>query len=160
MMRAGLLIVVGLLLAAFVAGNWGAFTTSTVLTLGAFDFTAPLGLLLLVALGIVTLSFLAMMALWQGRILAESRRHAREIAEQRARAENVEASRLMALRGTLAEDLKRIEARVEAAEASLRSDLHDGLNSLAAMVGEMDERLAADAPAESPMDVPPRGSRH
>lgn len=166
MMRAGLFILLGLVLAAFVAGNWGAFTTSTVLTLGVVDFTAPLGLLMLVALAIVALSFLATMALWQGRILAESRRNAREIAQHRALAENAEASRLTALRGQIAEDLQRLEARIDAAEAGVRSDVREGINSLAAMVGEMDERLAAEGPLEdapvdgTTRDLPPRGSRH
>jgi hypothetical protein len=174
MMRAGLFVLIGLVLVAFVAGNWGAFTTSTVLTLGLIDVTAPLGLVMLVALVLVTVAFLAVMALWQGRILAESRRHAREIAQHRSVAENAEASRLTALQAQISDERMRLEARIEAAETTLRGELHEGINSLAAMVGEMDDRLAAEAPLdeapldEAPLDeapveaaqLPPRGSRH
>jgi len=167
MMRSSLFVLLVLVVAAFVAGNWGAFTASTVLTLGVVDFTAPLGLLMLVALVVTALAFLTGMALWQARILGDSRRHAREIAQHRTLADNAEASRLTALRGQIAEDLRRLEARIDSAEAGLRSDLHEGINSLAAMVGEMDERLADegspdDAPVEGATvrELPPRGSRH
>jgi hypothetical protein len=160
MMRTGLLVLLCLAFVAFVAGNWGAFTTSTVLTLGVVDFTAPLGLLMLIALTLVAVGFLSVMALWQGRVLSDSRRHARELAEHRSIAENAEASRLTALRAQIAADLTRLEARIDAAEGGLRNDLHEGINSLAAMVGEMDDRLAASAPIDVAREPPPPGSRH
>jgi hypothetical protein len=134
MLKLILVVVLALAGAAFVAANWAAFTVPTLLTLGVVDFAAPLGLLMLFVLIAVTLALLTMMALWQGRILAESRRHSRELAAQRALAEQEEASRLTAVRTAL-------ERRLDALETALRGEIGDGVNSLAAMVAELDDRV-------------------
>jgi hypothetical protein len=158
MFRTALLVLVGLALAAFVAGNWAAFSASTVLTLGVIDVVAPLGLVMLFTLVAVTLVFLIVMAFWQARILGDSRRQTRELAAQRSLADSAEASRLTALRAAMADDIKRLETRLDASDAALRGELRDGFNSVAAMVGEMDDRLAADAPSDA--GVATRGPRH
>jgi hypothetical protein len=77
MFKTAMLVLVTLALVAFAAANWAAFSTPTVLTLGVAQFTAPLGVLMLAVLGVVVLLFLASLAVWQARILGDSRRHAR-----------------------------------------------------------------------------------
>ena len=130
-----------LAIVAFAAANWPAFTAPTVLTLGIMQFTAPLGLLMLAALGVVVLVFLAALMLWQARILGDSRRQARELAALRAVAEETEASRLVALRGTLDQHVARLEQRIDGLQADTRLQIQEGVDSLAAMIGEMDDRL-------------------
>jgi hypothetical protein len=141
MFRAATIAFLLLVIVAFTAANWAVFNAPTLLTLGFMDFTAPLGVLMLFALAMVTLVFLASMALWQARILADTRRHTRELAQHRALADEAEASRFTALRALLQQETQRLELRLDAAEAAVRGEIHDGVNSIAALVGEMDDHL-------------------
>ena len=118
-MRVILVVVPLVVIAIFAMLNWTAFTAPVTLTLGWGSFRAPLGLLMLMLLAAVTLFFLVYMALWQARMLAETRQHARELAAQRALADQAEASRF----------------------TELRKDIEQSANSLAAMIGEIDDRL-------------------
>lgn len=81
------------------------------------------------------------MALWQGTILAESRRHAKELQAQRELAEQAEASRFTDLRTTLLAETARLAEHITAANEVLRTEIRDNANSLAATLGEMDDRL-------------------
>ncbi len=144
MKRSVLIVVLLLALGAFAAANWAAFNAPTVLTLGVVDFTAPLGLLLLLTFAVIGVVALASFALWQGSTLAMFRRNARELETQRQLAEEAEASRFTALTTTVEQERTRVEARVEASEAALRAEINDGINSLAAMLAELDNRLHGD----------------
>jgi hypothetical protein len=144
MFKTAMLVLVTLALVAFAAANWAAFSTPTVLTLGVAQFTAPLGVLMLAVLGVVVLLFLASLAVWQARILGDSRRHAREIAALRTLADDAEASRLTALRTSLGEEVARLELRVTESQAQTRLQIQEGVDSLAAMIAEMDDRLHRD----------------
>nr|MDQ2735046.1 LapA family protein [Pseudomonadota bacterium] len=81
------------------------------------------------------------MALWQGTILAESRRHAKELQGQRLLAEQAEASRFTELRAAFQEEMTRLTERLTVAHEALRTEIRDNANSLAAALGEMDDRL-------------------
>ena len=94
-----LLWIVLALTALFAAMNWPAFNASQPLWIGFASITAPLGVLLLGALAVITLLLLVE----QSAALAESRRYAREIDAQRKLAEKAEASRYSELRAYVAE---------------------------------------------------------
>ena len=74
-------------IAAFAALNWGAFTTPTTLSLGVTDFQAPLGLVMLIAIAVLTALFLVFIITLQTTVLLETRRQARELQTSRTLAE-------------------------------------------------------------------------
>ena len=87
-----ILIVLGAV-AIFAAINWNAFMAPTTLSVVFANVEAPLGLILLVAIGLLTLLFLLYVVYLQSAILMENRRNARELQAQRELAEQAEASR-------------------------------------------------------------------
>lgn len=150
--RLFLTVLLVLLFAAFVAVNWSAFTAPTTLSLLAGTVVAPLGLVLLGVLAAVTALFVVYMAWWQGRMLMETRRHTQELQAQRALADQAEASRFTALRASMTAELGRLEARldvtqsevmarVDAGIAELRQAVQDSSNTLAAYIGEVEDRV-------------------
>jgi uncharacterized integral membrane protein len=136
-----LLVVVLLLIAAFAALNWPVFMTAAELSVGFTTFSAPLGLLMLGAMAVLVLGFVIYMAIWQGTILMDTRRHSRELQVQRNLADQAEASRFTELRAHLQGELDRVTARIAQSEDALRRELQESTQSLSAYIGEMDDRL-------------------
>jgi hypothetical protein len=134
-----------LAVAGFAAANWAAFTAPQALTLGFVEFTAPLGLLMLLVTALVAVAFLTALAVWQASTMAAFRRLTRELDTQKVLAQEAEASRFTTLTAAATQERERIEARVEASEAALRAEINDGINSLAAMLAELDNRLHGEA---------------
>lgn len=125
----------------FTALNWRTFTTPTRLDLLIGVVDAPLGLVMLGVLALLVLAFTLQMIVWQGGILREARRHARDLQEQRTLADQAEASRFSELRVALHEEMAQVERRLVELQDGLRGDLRDSVNSLASMIGELDDRL-------------------
>lgn len=139
--RSSLVLLFVALIAAFIAINWSAVTTPTLLSLGITTFQAPLGLVMLCLLVALTIAFLTQLALWQGSALLEVRRHNKEMQTQRVLADQAEASRFTELRGAMASEFEKIGALVLQSRAALRLEMQESSNSLAAMIGEVDDRL-------------------
>lgn len=146
-MRLVLWIVLGLI-AFFGFMNWPVLNTPVPLWLGVTTVTAPLGTLMLILFGIVVVLMLAE----QSAALAESRRYRRDLDAQRRLADQAEASRFTELRTYLSNELARTDqravetqttviARIDQVERSLRAALEQQANSLAATIGELDDRL-------------------
>ncbi len=148
--RTLLVLLVIALIAGFAALNWPAFTTPSPLNLGLSTVEAPLGLAMLGLIVFITLAFAVYVAVWQASILMETRRHAKELQAQRTLADQAEASRFTELRAVLHAELERLEQRIDAAQESLRADIRDGTNSLAAMLGEIDDRTRPRLPNAAP----------
>lgn len=139
-------------LAIFAAVNWAAITTRTTLSLGVASVEAPLGLILLGFAAALTLLFLVYLVYLQSSALVESRRYARELQAQRDIAENAEASRFQQLQSFLESELHRwheqsaaqtasILTRLEALDREVRATVEQSGNSLAAYMGEIEDRL-------------------
>lgn len=128
--RTVLVILVMLLLTVFVALNWAAFMAPTTLNLLVARIEAPLGLVMLGLQVLVLLVFAVYIAMWQGAVLLQSRRHTKEMQAQRTLADQAEASRFTELRAVLRQEFEQ-----------LRSEMRDQANAVAATIGEMDERL-------------------
>jgi hypothetical protein len=122
------------------------------LSLGFATVEAPLGLILLAVTAALTLLFLIYLVYLQSAALIESRRHARELQSQREIADNAEASRLKELRGFLELELQQrdnlaaetkvlILARLNEIERDLRATIEQTANSLAASIGEFEDRF-------------------
>ena len=146
-----ILFVLGTLI-LFAAINWTAFVTPFKLSVVFTTVEAPLGLVLLGIVGLLTLMFLIYLVFLQSSSLLESRRQARELQNQREIAEQTEASRFSQLRSYLEAELQALArqndneqaallAKLDALERGLRSTVEQSVNSLAAYLGEIDDKL-------------------
>lgn len=146
-----ILFVLGTLI-LFAAINWTAFVSPFKLSVVFTTLEAPLGLVLLGIVGLLTLLFLIYIVFLQSSSLLESRRQARELQNQREVAEQAEASRFSQLRSYLEAELQALArqndndqaallAKLDVLERGLRSTVEQSVNSLAAYLGEIDDKL-------------------
>ena len=150
------------LLAVFTVLNWTAFIAPTTLSIGFTNVQAPLGLVMLVATGLVCGLFLVYIVVQQAGVILEARRNAKELKAHRELADKAEASRFTELRTFIEGELRRIEAqggaatrelsaRVEQAKQDLLEKLAESTRTLSAYVGEVDDKLdRLSGPADTP----------
>lgn len=157
-----LLLLVLVLIASFATLNWGVFLSPTELSLGYTTVNMPLGLIMLGLLAIVTALFLAYVVYLQGSVLLEARRHSRELKTNRELADQAEASRFTELRTFLEAELTKQTAqdaetrdallvRIDKLEHESRSFMEQSGNTLAAYIGELEDRLEK-------ISIPPSGA--
>ena len=143
-------------LAIFALFNWSAFTAPTTLSLGFSTVEAPLGLILLGIVGLITLLFLVYVVFLQSSALLDSRRQARELQSQRELADRAEESRFEQLRAAMEARLSELEkqsaeskaavlARLDDIDRDMRSAVEQSGNTLAAYIGEIEDRLERSA---------------
>jgi len=152
-MRARTLILIVLLaaLAVFAAINWQAFVAPTTLSLVVTNVQAPLGIIMLGFTVAIAAAFLIYIVSMQTTVVFELRRQARALEAQRELADRAEASRFTELRDYLAKELSTmrsgagpgndLEARLDQMQRELREEIHTAGNTLAAYIGELEERL-------------------
>lgn len=139
-------------LALFAALNWTAFITPTTLNLGFAEVNAPLGLIMLIATGVVAALFLLYIVFQQAGVILETRRYTKELKSQRDLADSAEASRFTELRSYLQTELQRIEAmnaaaqretgaRIDKLEQVLQDRQAEAARSLSAYLGEIEDKL-------------------
>lgn len=140
------------LFAAFAVLNWAAISAPTDLSIGFAQVRAPLGLILLLAVGVVSGLFLIYIVFQQAGVIFEARRYAKELKGHRELADTAEASRFTALQTFLDGELRRIEgqqnaasqqidARLEQLEQRLSAKHDESTRVLSAYVGQMDDKL-------------------
>ena len=128
--------------------NWPVLNAPVPLWIGVTTVTTPLGSVVLVLFGIVVL----LMLIEQSAALSESRRYGRDLDAQRKLADQAEASRFTELRNYLATELARVDQRsadvqsalvahIDQLELKLHTALNQQGNSLAATIGELDDRI-------------------
>lgn len=155
--RTILLLAVFAVLAAFAALNWNAFMEPASLSLVFATVRAPLGVIMLGVVALLSALFLAYVVYLQGSVLIETRRHTRELQAQRELADKAEASRFAELQAQLDAGLRGLTTRSDArhAETLARLDrvdrdfgaaLERTESAIAAHVGELDDRLQRGAP--------------
>jgi len=146
-------------LALFTVVNWSAFTAPTTLSVVFAAVEAPLGLVLLGMVVLVTALFLVYVVYLQSSVLFETRRHARELQAQRELAEDAEISRYHELRAFLETQMQNLSkqneqskadlaARLDQVEGDLRQSIEQCQNALAASMAEIDDRLEQGAARE------------
>lgn len=144
----------------FAALNWTAFTMPTPLHLVVVRVEAPLGAIMLAVTAAVTVLYILFLTWLETSALLEARRSARELQAQRQLAENAEVSRIAELRGVLENGLRELRTEAEAAsqdaiaridrlEAELRAEIERAGNTLAAYIGELEDRLGRSRPEPS-----------
>jgi hypothetical protein len=136
-----LFLVVLVVALAFSIANWGVIMAPTDLSLLVATVRAPLGLLLLGLVLLVTVLFLGFLVYLQTTVLIESRRQARELDAQRQLADQAEASRFTDLRGFVEQELKGVVARIDRSEQELKGAVERTGNTLSAYIGELEDRL-------------------
>lgn len=145
----GVIILVALfLLAVFTLANWSVLTTPTALSFVAFELEGPLGVILIgVTLVLVALFVLYALTL-RTNMLMESRRHNQALEAQRKLADSAEASRLSELRAQIEREFAQlrgvmgeVDVRIDKVEQSMKQSLDEAANGLAALVGEMDDKI-------------------
>lgn len=150
--RTFLLLLVLAAIAAFTLLNWSVILAPTTLSLGMADVQAPLGLIMLGMMALLTLVFLVYVLYLQTTLMMDGRTHAKELQANRKLADEAEASRFTELRVFLDAEFKRIDAadvaakaalavRIDELENDLRQLVEQSGNSLAASLGEIDDRL-------------------
>ena len=133
--------------------NWPVLNAPVPLWIGVTTVTTPLGSVVLILFGVVVL----LMLIEQSAALGETRRYGRDLDAQRKLADQAEASRFTELRNYLSGELARVEQRsadlqkalmahVDRLESTLRTALDQHGNSLAATIGELDDRIEQRAP--------------
>jgi hypothetical protein len=164
-LRTGVLLVVVLLIAALAALNWGVLAAPTAMSIGFMQVTAPLGLIMLGLTVLLGIFFVAYVVYLQTSVLFETRRHTREMQAQRDLADKAEASRFTELRNFLevqenthmarnAERHAALLARLEQLEAAIRLRSEQTDNTLAAHIGQLEDRFERRTPV-SPAAMPP-----
>lgn len=145
----------------FAALNWSAFMATTSLSLGVAVIQAPLGLIMLGLMAVLTALFLVFVVYLQTSVLLEARRHAHELRANRELADRAEASRFSELRAYLEEELlsaagrdtdakAALLARMDQLDSDLRSAIEQSGNTLAAYIGELEDRLERGAAGPVP----------
>jgi hypothetical protein len=160
-LRSVLIIVVLGVLIVFTSINWSAFMSPTTLSVGFTTVEAPLGLILLGIAGLLTLLFLIYVVYLQSSTLMESRRYGRELQAQREIADQAEASRIAQLHSFLEAELRKLANQTEEAKTGvltrldrldrdLRSTVEQSGNSLAAYLGEIEDRFERSSGGKVP----------
>jgi uncharacterized integral membrane protein len=144
------------ILVLFAAVNWDAFAASDELNLVVRRTEAPLGIVLLAVILILSALYLAFVAGARTTQLVETRRFAKEAQEARQLADQAELSRYSELRSVLETELDSLRAAVKeegqaarehlaASEEGLRAALDESHNILVANLGEMDTRMGGSS---------------
>ncbi|MBW8370867.1 MAG: hypothetical protein K0M66_07825 [Thiobacillus sp.] len=145
----GAIILVALfLLAVFTLANWSVLTAPTTLSFVAFNVEGPLGVILLgVTLVLVALFVLYALTL-RTNMLMKSRRHNQELQALRKLADSAETSRFNELHTQIEREFAQmrgvvgeVDVRMDRVEQSMKQSLDEAANSLAALVGEMDDKI-------------------
>jgi len=144
--RTGILLFVVLVIAALAALNWGTLATPTLMSLGFMQVTAPLGMIMLGLTVLLSILFIAYVIYLQSSVLLETRRHTKEMQVQRDLADKAEASRFTELRNFLEAQENTHMSRNAERHAALIARVEQLENTLAAHVGQLEDRLDRRAP--------------
>lgn len=153
-----LLGVLGLFL-VFMFLNWTTIMAPTTLDLGVTEVNAPLGLVMLGMIALLTALFLIFIVYLQTSVLFEARRHAKELQTNRELADKAEASRFTELRQFMdaeiqkqaviqAESKSALVARIDALGVDIHHAIDISGNSLSAYIGELEDRLENKLPSQ------------
>ncbi|WP_291989915.1 LapA family protein [Candidatus Accumulibacter sp. ACC007] len=148
--------------AGFSALNWDAFITPTTLSLGVTDVQAPIGVIMLGVVSVLTAYFLLFVIYVQASALFDSRRHAQELKANQELADRAEASRFTDLRGFITTELQAMArqnasnaasggtdpallARLDRVETELLSAVEQSGNNIVTSLAGIEDRLTRSA---------------
>ncbi len=154
--RSILLLLAIVLAAAFVALNLPEFNRVSSLSLGFANVQAPLAMIMLIGLVAGWVVFLLWSAYAKSAYLLDNRRTARELKAQRELADKAETSRFTELQQYLAaeshaqadrdaQNRQELEAQLARLQADLEQRIEQSGNTLAAYIGELEDRIESTA---------------
>jgi uncharacterized integral membrane protein len=141
----------------FAALNWGTFTTPATLSLAFGVVQAPLGVVMLGLAAFLTAVFLLFAVFLQASALLDARRSEKELQAMRELAEQAEVSRFTKLQELLEKEAQKLTdadresraevmVRLDKLESALNSTIEQSGNSLAAYIGELEDKLERTVP--------------
>jgi uncharacterized integral membrane protein len=150
--RTLLLLLVLLAIVLFAALNWTVFTTPATLSLLVATVEAPLGVIMLGLLVLLTVLFIIFAGYMQTSTLLDARQQTKALEAQRKLADEAEASRITEMQNLLNSALLRLEqqvvesrqatnSRLDRLEQDLRSAVTQEGTTLSAYIGELEDRL-------------------
>ena len=139
--RTLLVIIAAGMACAFFIINWQIFATSARFSLIFTSFETPVGVAMLGVFSILILALTVYVGIWRSSLLVEYRRLAKELQSQRALADNAEASRFTEMGALMHNEIANLATRLETTLDGLREEFRNTENSIAATLGEMDDRL-------------------
>jgi uncharacterized integral membrane protein len=150
--RTLLLLLVLFAIVLFAALNWTVFTTPATLSLLVATIEAPLGVIMLGLLVLLTMLFMLFAAYIQTSMLLEARQQAKALEAQRKLADQAEASRITEMQNSLNSALLRLEqqvvevrqatsTRLDRLEQDLRAAVTQEGTTLSASIGQLEDRL-------------------
>jgi divalent metal cation (Fe/Co/Zn/Cd) transporter len=101
-------------LAFFALLNWSTFSRPTTLNVVVASVDAPLGVILLIAIGVLTLIYAVSLARLKVATLIEVRRMTKDRDHVRRIADQTEESRIQELQDFLKRELPRMDVKLEA----------------------------------------------
>ena len=151
-LRTLLLLLVLFAIVLFAALNWTVFTTPATLSLLVATVEAPLGVIMLGLLVLLTLLFSIFAGYMQTSTLLDARQQTRALEAQRKLADQAEASRITEMQNLLNSALLKVEqqvvesrqatnARLDRLEQDLRAALTQEGTTLSAYIGQLEDRL-------------------
>jgi uncharacterized integral membrane protein len=151
-LRTVLLTLVLLAIVLFAALNWTVFTAPATLSLLVATVEAPLGVIMLGLLVLLSGVFMIFAAYLQTSTLLEARQQTRALEAQRKLADQAEGSRITELQNLLNSALLKLEqqslesrqvnsARIDQLEQNLRSALAQEGTTLSAYIGQLEDKL-------------------
>lgn len=153
-----LIIVVIAFVAVFAIANWGILTTPAAVSLLFTSVQAPVGMIMLGAMALLAVLFLAYLLFLQTALVREQRRHAKTLQAQRDQADKAEAGRFDAMRTYLDGELKGLEGRLQThlstSDATTRRELTDLANTVAAYLASIDDKLGDAVRGRVPGEPP------
>lgn len=148
--RTLLMVVVLVVVGTFFFVNWSVFAAPARFSLIVTSFETSVGAVLLVLFAVVILTLTIYMGISQSSLLFEYRRQAKELQSQRALADNAEASRFTEMGTLLRNEMAGLTAHLEAALDGMREEFRHTEGSIAATLGEMDDRIQRFMGAKPP----------
>lgn len=138
--------------AALAFHNWPVFIAVNDLSLGFTAIQAPIGLVMLGTLVLITVLFLMNMVYMQSSSILEARRHSRELEANKELVNNTEKSRFTELKNSFEAELSKqsvlndeikaeLFARTDLLEGNFRTMIEQMENTLDAYIGELEDRL-------------------
>ena len=144
-LRTIILLLIAIVIAALAVLNWNTLVSPTTVSLGVTDIEAPLGAIMLGLTILLCVFFLAYVLSMHGSVLMETRRHSKEMTNQRELADKAEMSRFTELRGFLETQQRQSQdlfnARMDAMEARIAVRSQEAENSTAAFMGQLEDQL-------------------
>jgi biopolymer transport protein ExbB/TolQ len=140
-------------LIALAAINWATLAAPVNVSFLLAHRPVPLGVVLLIFGAVLAAVFAVYLLRLQLRALAAARRSAAELRRQRELADEAENSRFAELRQYLQRELTALSQQQQASEQRLHQEIVAHANSLAASIGQLDERLGREhstQPAQEP----------